>query len=417
MTAFRFFDGNLGFSGMAAFGGYSVTSQDGTHMVLDWNGSGGALDPTRNAAEITFTYTGYQSYNVEDGPDAGQTRVTAGTLTEVDYLNGTGGHVVDITGFAVKLPLFLATLGRGDSYSAWQMITHAGGATITGSNNASGPGHTGTGDFIDTTAGNDVVNAGSGDDFLQDRGGADTYAGGLGFDTLAYDGWNYTPWLITNGVDLDQLLGTCKGPDGQADKISGIENVTGTYLNDFLRGNASNNQFEGGAGADYIDGRGGRDTVSYAQDAGWGGTDGIRVNLANNSVRDGFGFNDKVLNVEIIVGTAVHDTFFDNAADNYFDGGAGNDTFHFTLGNDGGHGGAGADTFYFDGNFADDTVDDFHVAEGDKIHISAATAYAQLHLANISTEQGPATLVTFGSNTVTLVGVVMSDLQASDFGF
>lgn len=416
MSTVKYYDGNLGFYGYDQLASYTVASRSATSTVLDWNTGLGTLDPTHFAAHVTLTYSGYTSYVVEDGPDAGQTRVTGGALTEVSYTDAAGNMLLDIANLSVRLPVFMATLARGDSFGAWQMIVQSG-ATITGSSSAAGPGHAGTGDVIDTMVGNDTVMALGGDDFVKDRGGADSYAGGTGFDTLAYDGWNFTPWAATVGLYVDQLRGTVRGPDGMVDTISGFEDITGTFLNDTMKGNAAANKFEGGAANDNFDGRGGRDTVSYARDAEWGGTDGIRVNLAAGTVRDGFGTLDKVANVESIIGTAVRDTFFDNGADNFFDGGGGNDTMHFGNGNDTGHGGSGADTFIFDGNFSDDAIDDFDSGEGDKIRISLATNFLQFSMTNIITDDGPAVLVSFGFNSITILGHTVAEMHASDFLF
>lgn len=414
MSQFKFRDGNLGFYAYDRLGDYTVASQTGDTMVLDWNTGLGTLDPTR-AAHVTLTYAGCQSYVVEDGPDAGALRVTGGTLTGITYTDAAGNALLEISKLTLRLPTFLSVLDRGDGFAAWKMVTQ-GAAVITGSNSAAGAGHAGTGDVIDTTAGNDTVAAMGGDDFVQDRGGADRYAGGMGFDTLSYAGWNYTPWAFSQGIVADQLLGTVKGPDGATDTVSGFEDIARTLLNDVLRGNGNANTFEGGAGADAIDGRGGRDVVSYARDADWGGTDGIRVNLAAGTVRDGFGFLDRLANVETIIGTATRDVIFDNGADNAFYGGAGNDVLHFSAGNDFGTGGAGADTFWFDGAFSDDTLADFTAGE-DRIRISAATDFAQIRLTNIATEDGPAVLVQFGANTITLEGLTAAALHAADFGF
>lgn len=416
MAAFKFFDGNLGFYGYDKLANYVVTGRTDTVTTLDWNTGLGALDPTRFAAHISLTYSGYASYVIEDGPDAGETRVIGGTLTGVTFSDAGGNTLLDVTKLAVRLPVLMNALEHGDSYGAWQMLTQAG-STFTGANSAAGAGHAGTGDFIATTTGNDNVQASGGDDFVKDGGGADTYSGGSGFDTLAYDGWNFTPWLAKQGIVVDQLRGTVTGPDGQVDTISGFEDISGTFLGDTMKGSAGSNQFEGGSGGDTIDGRGGRDTVSYARDASWGGTDGIRANLANGNVRDGFGYVDRLLNVESIIGTAVRDTFLDNAGDNAFDGQGGNDTMHFTVGNDYGRGGLGADTFIFDGVFSDDTIGDFNAGDGDKIQISAATAFSQLQLFNITADSGPAVLVVFGASTITLEHLQMSDLHVSDFVF
>jgi Ca2+-binding RTX toxin-like protein len=90
---------------------------------------------------------------------------------------------------------------------------------------------------------------------------------------------------------------------------------------------------------------------------------------------------------------------------------------HLGLGNDTAQGGSGADSFIFDGAFSDDTIVDFHASEGDNIHISAATRFAQLSFAEIVTDAGPATLVSFANSSITLLGVAVGDLHAADFGF
>lgn len=223
--------------------------------------------------------------------------------------------------------------------------------------------------------------------------------------------------LVKQGIVVDQLRGMVTGPDGQIDTISGFKDITGMFLSDTIKGSAGNNRFEGGAGSDNIDGRGRCATVSYARDAIWGGTDGIRANLATGNVRDGFGYVDYPLNVESIIGTALRDTFFDNAGDNAFDGGGGNDAIHVTAGNDYGKGGTGADTFIFDSVFSDNTIGDFNSAEGDKIQISAASNFSQLQLFNITADCAPAILVAFGASTFTLEHLQQSDLHVSDFAF
>ncbi len=251
---------------------------------MDWNTGLGTLDPTHFAAHVTLTYSGYDSYVIDDGVNSGETRVLAGALTGVTYSDAAGNTLLDLSNLSVRLPVFMAALARGDSFGTWQMLNHAATTTITGSGSAAGPGHATSGDVIETTTGNDTVMALGGDDFVQDRGGADAYYGGSGFDTLSYEGWNFSPWAFGTGISVNQLLGTVRGPDGQIDTISGFEDISGTMFGDAMRGNNMANRFEGGAGADYFDGCGGRDTVSYASDAGWGGTDGIRVNLATGSL-------------------------------------------------------------------------------------------------------------------------------------
>ena len=417
MAKFLWGNGNLGFYGCGQLGADTMSGLDASGVTLTYDAGQGALDPQVLAASISLVFRGYSSYIVETGPDAGKERVTGGILAELHCLNAAGAEMLGVTGLTVELPGFLATLGRGDAFSAWGMVTY-GVNRVTGSADASGPGHAGTGDVLDTGALADVVTALAGDDFIKDQGGADTYDGGTGFDTLAYDGWFFQPQRAVRGLDVDLNLGTITGPDGAVDKVTGIEAVIGTFKLDLIRGDGVGNKFAGMAGADRIDGRGGFDFASYAGDAGQGGTDGIKVNLLAGTVRDGFGTIDRIISIEGIVGTAQRDVFIDSASNNYFDGGAGNDSFVFTAGNDSAHGGLGADLFTYKGTaFDDDTVDDFSTADGDKIVFALATSLAQLRLANIKVGAVDAVNAQFGSGSVTIMELTVAQLHPSDFGF
>lgn len=413
MAKFQWMAGNLGFYGYDRLTAYDRSGLSATGMTLTYGAGQGPLDPTVFAATVEVTFARTTSYVIETGPDAGALQMTGGTLTGLTYRNAAGEVLLAITSLSVPLPIFLATLDRGDAFSAWAMITRGTNAMI-GSAGASGQGHAGTGDVIDSGTGIDTVVAAAGDDYLKDRGGADRYDGGTGFDTLAYDGWFFRPQDAVRGISADLSLGTVIGPDGMTDTVIGIEAVTGTFRQDLIRGDSVGNQLAGLAGADRLDGRGGFDFVTYALDAGQGGTDGIKVNLGAGTVRDGFGNLDKLVSIEGVVGTAAADSFADNASNNFFDGGAGNDTLRFSAGNDIATGGAGADTFVFRGTaFDDDTVNDYSVAQGDRIVFDAATSFADLTLTNVA----GGVYVQFGSGSVTIMGVTVGQLGADDFGF
>lgn len=406
--------GNLGFYGYDRLAAYDRTALTQTGMTLTHDPSLGPLDPTLMAATVDVTFDRATSYTIETGPDAGTLRITGGTLSGLTYRNAAGDVLLSITGLTSPLPVFLATLDRGDAFSAWAMITR-GTNTLIGSAGASGPGQAGTGDVMDTGSGVDLVMAAGGDDYIKDQGGADRYDGGSGFDTLAYDNWFFRPQDALRGITADLNLGTVIGPDGVTDTVTQIEAVTGTFRQDQLRGDGFGNRFAGMAGSDRIDGRGGVDLVTYALDAAQGGTDGIKVNLVAGTVRDGFGNIDRLVSIDGIEGTAAADSFSDNGSNTYFDGGAGNDILRFSAGNDTGRGGTGADTFVFRGTaFDDDTIQDFSSAEGDRLLFDAATSFAQLKLTNVA---GGAVNVQFGSGSVTLIGVTVAQLGADDFGF
>ena len=417
MAKFKWFNGNQGFFGFDKFAAYTQTSADSTGMVLDYDASTVPLDPEIMAARITFSYTNTKSYTIEDGPNAGQQQVTGGTLSAIRYYDAANVLLLEVTRIGAPLPVFLATLGRGDGFGAWHLVTR-GSNFLIGSPDASTLDHAGTGDVIDTGASTDQVVAAGGDDFIQDRGGADTYNGGIGFDTISYDGWFFTPYAITAGISCDLLTGTILGPDGATDTVIGIEGVSGTFLADVMNGSSVANNFAGYAGADRFDGRGGFDIVTYGRDASQGGTDGIRANLLGGTVRDGFGYTDVLTSIEGVEGTAQRDIMVDSVFDNYFFGAAGDDTLKLGAGNDTARGGIGADAFMFRGtNFGDDTIEDFSSLEGDTIAIEQVTAFNQLVLVNFTIGGKVAVFVQCSFGTLTLLGVTTAELHPMDFGF
>jgi Ca2+-binding RTX toxin-like protein len=119
-------------------------------------------------------------------------------------------------------------------------------------------------------AGNDILRGGADADFFFDEAGADTYAGGDGFDGIQY-GLGAPVNVSLDGVANDGLA-------GEGDNVgTDIEDVfsfgTGP---DTVTGNASSNLLQGGTGADQIDGGPGNDSL-----LGGSGDDTLRA-------RDGF---------------------------------------------------------------------------------------------------------------------------------
>jgi Ca2+-binding RTX toxin-like protein len=115
--------------------------------------------------------------------------------------------------------------------------------------------------------------------------------------------------------------------------------ITGTNANDYINGRAGNDTLNGGNGDDYIVGDVGHDTL---------------------------------------YGSYGNDFLFGGAGNDILRGDAGNDTLNGGTGNDQLFGGAGADTFVWGatdrGLFATpdtDTIEDFNLAEGDKINAKA----------------------------------------------
>ena len=144
MAKFKWFNGNQGFFGFDKFAAYTQTFADGTGMVLDYDATTVPLDPEILAARIVFSYTNYQSYTIEDGPNAGQQQVIGGTLSAIRYYDAADVMLLEVTRIGASLPVFLATLGRGDGFGAWHLVTR-GTNILTGSADASTIGHIGTG--------------------------------------------------------------------------------------------------------------------------------------------------------------------------------------------------------------------------------------------------------------------------------
>ena len=134
----------------------------------------------------------------------------------------------------------------------------------------------------------ELLSGGDGDDILHAGGTAGSFDGGNGTDTFAvlYYGNNPAMQLavdLTQGWAAERRLaddpdsaapvgdtppftGTGSGREPNNYVLTGIENVVGGPLNDWIKG-APGSVIEGGAGADYLDVTAGQVTVSYAGSA------------------------------------------------------------------------------------------------------------------------------------------------------
>ena len=153
-----------------------------------------------------------------------------------------------------------------------------------------------------------------------------------------------TVTLGTNGA-----LTIGQGGDAQGDKISGIESIAGSHLDDVLTGNslanfligldgndtligggaadtllgfAGNDRLSGGTGADTLNGGTENDTLSYAQSKAK-----VIVTLGQNGAlsvgQGGDAEGDQISNIENLIGSAFSDTLTGNNLDNVIEGRAG----------------------------------------------------------------------------------------------
>ena len=175
-------------------------------------------------------------------------------------------------------------------------------------------------------------------------------------------------------VSLNGATGS--GGDAAGDVLIGIENLTGSAVNDTLTGNSGANRLTGGTGNDFLSGESGDDTLAggAGADTLYGGEDmdfldysasgaAVSINLATGATSGGDAAGDVLAGVDGIYGTAFNDTLigFDNqglVGDVYWNeiyGAAGNDSISLGDGEDFGYGGADNDTVL--GGGGDDVVE------------------------------------------------------------
>jgi Ca2+-binding RTX toxin-like protein len=250
----------------------------------------------------------------------------------------------------------------------------------------------------------DVLAGDTGNNTFRGGGGNDSIYGGAGSDTVDYSS--------AVGPVVAELWRQFASNDGQggADILSGIENLTGSALNDLLAGNTGDNLFRGGQGNDSLYGGAGVDTVDYSAASG-----AVTAELWRGAaLNDGQGGVDILNGIENLIGSGFSDVLGGDGNANRFEGGGGADTMA---------GAAGADQYVFRSGGGFDVINDFSSAQGDKIYIQSningsgiTTPEAARFWTGYSLENGTviAMLVQFGGfNTVSVVGV--TELSPSDF--
>ncbi|WP_244651328.1 tandem-95 repeat protein [Rhizobium sp. CFBP 8762] len=183
--------------------------------------------------------------------------------------------------------------------------------------------------------GDDSLRGGAGDDVLTGGRGADRIDGGEGIDIADYT-------LSDEAVVIDMMDGSAGGGDAFGDTFSGIEIVVGSYHDDTIYGDKSDNRLRGGRGADRLDGRDGFDIADYSR-----ADEGVEVDLATGRGLTGEAAGDRLSNIEMIVGSLYSDVIVGSRAEDWFQGLRGDDRLS---------GGAGSDTYVFGFDHGQDTI-------------------------------------------------------------
>ncbi|GGB94156.1 beta strand repeat-containing protein [Pseudoduganella buxea] len=220
-----------------------------------------------------------------------------------------GGAITDTLGYANRNMVFYG-------FSTEAVTVDLGRQTATGADTGSdmlvninqvvgGRGH-------DSITGSDSALI----EWLEGGAGNDTLDGGAGTDFVSY--------INTGGRAVTVNLGTQTATDasGNTDTLANIEGVLGTNFNDTITGSDGTaiEIFTGNGGNDVIDGAGGIDLADYLSS-----TTAVAVDLAAQSAQDGLGGTDRLLGIEGVRGSGLHDTLQGSDADESFNGRAGND--------------------------------------------------------------------------------------------
>jgi Ca2+-binding RTX toxin-like protein len=204
--------------------------------------------------------------------------------------------------------------------------------------------------------GNDILSGGSGTDFINYYG---VHPGYLGASSV--------------GVTVDLAQKSAIGNQGD-DRITSVDNVSGSDDADRLRGNASGNTFWPEGGDDRINGRGGTgDTVSYSDletyfhnDVSSGHVDAnLSTGIAMVQMMRSSGSTaetDTLDRIEFLAGSSGNDTLTGDGGNNFLTGEAGDDDLFGLGGEDVLNGGTGNDTL--SGGDGTRDIGDFFLTHG-----------------------------------------------------
>jgi Ca2+-binding RTX toxin-like protein len=225
-------------------------------------------------------------------------------------------------------------------------------------------------EMITATMYSDVLTGDSRDNRFDPVWGDDVIDGGGGVDMVSYRNdvrFAQNSAYSHHGIDADLGKGVIYDVRGNEDKVSNIENLWGSALEDEIRGNASNNLLDGYSEDDVIAGRGGDDNL---------------------------------------YGAEGHDKVY---------GGTGNDLMGGGLGGDVLWGGLGNDTFYIELNSDSEIIRDF-VHGTDKVDVYEFKFTSGSQVLSKAVQRGPDVVIELSHDTVIeFLGMKVSDLGAGDF--
>jgi Ca2+-binding RTX toxin-like protein len=429
--------------------------------------TGGVGNDTLNGADGNDTLIGAAGNDFLNG-GAGNDRMVGGAGNDTFRVDSSGDLVTEVAGEgadSVQTTLNSYTLGANVEH-----MIFTGTGNFTGNGNALNNIITGGvgNDTLSGADGNDTLLGGTGNDFLNGGAGNDRMVGGVGNDTFRVDS---TGDLVTEvagegadsvqttlnsytlGANVEHLIFTGVGNftgNGNASNnvmTGGADNDTlsGADGNDTLLGGAGNDFLIGGAGNDRMVGGVGGDTFNVnstgdlVTEVAGEGEDSVQTTLnsytlganvehmiftgVGNFVGTGNASNNVItggVGNDTLNGASGGDTLLGGAGNDILDGGAGNDAMTGGAGNDTMFASTGDDVFVFAAAFGNDRIIGFDTdAAGGQdllniagLNITAASFNSSVNVVDL----GADTLLNFGADSITLVGVAdATTVTASDF--
>lgn len=217
-----------------------------------------------------------------------------------------------------------------------QVVGGSGSNNLTGTHGRDIICGLGGSDTIRGLGGNDLLLGGSGRDWLSGGRDNDRMRGGPERDEASFED-------APHGVKVSLATGTSIGSG--RDRLSGVENVTGSNEGDRLTGNSQGNLLRGLGGRDHLQGKNGSDTLlgGSARDVVDFSSAGnrMRINLAKGTAR-GQG-RDRLGGIEDVVASRFGDSLAGSSAKNKLTGKSGHDRIAGGRGGDVLDGGSKAD--------------------------------------------------------------------------
>jgi len=392
-----------------------ILAYDGNDTVHAGAGNDWAWGGAGN--DVRFAEAG-DAHVVGAGGAAGRDGGAGNDLVEGEDGIDTAAYRTATGGVSVSLAIAVAqnTLGAGTDrlVGMENLVGSDFGDSLRGDAGANRIyGYNGS-DYLYGGDGNDYLWGGLGDDWLTGQGGNDTLDGSLGVDWASYAG-------ATAGVTVSlAILGPQNTVGAGIDTLIGIQNLSGSDLNDVLTGNGFDNTIwayggndtvhagagndwawggtgndvlfgeagndhvegslgddwlEGGAGDDLVDGEPGSDFAAY-RTAGSGVVVSLAIAGAQNTLGAGI---DTLVGIENLAGSELADRLRGDALDNRLYGYGGRDSLWGGAGDDYLWGGADNDTLLgeagndrLDGSIGTDTASYLTATAGVRVSLTIA---------------------------------------------